>query len=331
MARQKFTFAQLSLLNWLFDNGQSIRFLTKFIGGVDNHELEFHEVVERNGDGKYVDRVINNTASVSGETKTAEAGQRVIDLQRTLGGSFKIELTEIIRAGYIVQLTGFLDSERRKQFQEKFAHLPLTNTALIRPTTTGRAWYEAEGRALYEAQATKRADRRKASERTVLIWAEFDMGPDLSAELKAKVPEGVKLPLPRRKIMRPFATATVIGQTEKRILVEDVKLLEDWQQYGGLYSSYKIMWPIQGRSPNLFIEPGAVMVDHADEAIVEKLREIDVDDVESFNRTANYHMDKILPLLIEMNLGLKQSGLARDELINDAIEGFRSSSERKPR
>jgi hypothetical protein len=62
------------------------------------------------------------------------------------------------------------------------------------------------------------------------------------------------------------------------------------------------------------------MVDHANESIADKVREIDVDDVESFDRTGNHHMKLLLPLLISMNLHLKQNDAARDDMMREAIE-----------
>jgi hypothetical protein len=42
-------------------------------------------------------------------------------------------------------------------------------------------------------------------------------------------------------------------------------------------------------------------------------------------------MTILLPTLIEMNLRLKQNGVAREEMMQDAIDRFQNNDERKPR
>lgn len=328
MAKTKFNFGQLALMNWLLGERNALRFITQFNGGLSRQELHFHDIVERDGDGKYINNDILSTPYTQDEEARAAHHAKYVEFVRLMGGSLHISITELIHAKFLNHYNGFTRSPA--DFQAKFVHLPLTNSSLYRPTTTGLAWYEGEGKKLYEAELEKRAARRKTEERMVVLQAEFSMEASLSDDLKAKVPEGVILPLPKRRIMRPIGTALVTKQTEKRLQVENVETFEKWNSWGG--KTFRIeRWPVQGRAPNLYIEPWGVMVDHADEVISSRLRDIDVDDIESFDRAAEHYMTILLPTLIEMNLRLKQNGVAREEMMQDAIDRFQNNDERKPR
>jgi hypothetical protein len=321
MTKSKFSYSELALMNWFFGENTKFRFLTRFTAGsASSSEYDFHDIVDRDGE-KYIDNNISRTPISSDSTEVKDAThERIIALKKALGGSLNVPMTNLIKAGYINQYSPLSDNGRRSEFADKFIRLDLSQTSLYRPNTKGRDWFDTEGRALYQAMHAKREAKRKLSERTIVLCAEFEMEPMLFDELKAMVPEGVKLPLPKRRIIRPIGTATVIAETEKRLTVEDVKFFEDWQRYG-IRTNYKIVrWPIQGYAPNSYVEPWGVMVDHANESIADKVREIDVDDVESFDRTGNHHMKLLLPLLISMNLHLKQNDAARDDMMREAIE-----------
>lgn len=327
---KKLTFSQLALMDWLLEPGNPGRFLTKFINNTTPHPLVYHEVAGRNEAGKLLCKDVSTNVGGGTNEERAIRDREIADFTRRMGGTLSFDTTGLERAGYLNRATYFTNAESWNKFASQFGNLNLSGDALFRLTPKGREWYSAEGRDLYRAQLEKRNARRQASERTILICAEFTMRPTLSDELKKKVPDGVTLPLPMRKIMRPFATATVIGETEKRISIENVVMLQDWKRYN-YAADHQIRWPIQGREPNLYVEPSAVMVNHADAEITGKLSEIDLDDVDAFNRAAEYHMAQILPHLIEMNLRLKQNALARDEMMQEAIDRFTNANERKPR
>jgi hypothetical protein len=329
MAKTKFNFGQLALMNWLLGDEKALRFLTQFNGGLSNHQLHFHDIVERDGDGKYINNDITTTPGFGDEKVRAAHHEKYIEFVRLMGGSLKISTTELIQAKFLNHYNGFTNSPAA--FQAKFVHLPLTNNSLFRPTTLGLEWYKAEGKQLYEAELAKREARRKSQGRMVVLQAEFSMTARLSDELKAKVPEGLVLPFLKRRIMRPIGTAVVTKQTEKRLQIENVETYEKWNSWTSDKNFSIVRWPVQGREPNLYIEPWGVMVDHADHVVSTKLRDIDVDDIESFDRAAEHYMTILLPTLIEMNLRLKQNGVAREEMMQDAIDRFQNNDERKPR
>jgi hypothetical protein len=334
MAKSKFSYSELAVMNWIFGEKGKFRFLTKFTAGSrSSSEYDFHDIVDRDGDGKYIDNQVTRTPLASESESIRDASRdRIIALKRALGGSLNPQINNLIKSGFINQHSPLSDNGKRAEFAAKFVSLDLMQTTLYRATTTGRDWFDKEGRALYEVQHAKREAKRKTSERTIVLCAEFEIEPTLFDELKAMIPEGVKLPLPKRRIIRPIGTATVIGETEKRLTVEDITFFEDWQRYG-INTNYKIArWPIQGYAPNTYVEPWGVMVDHANDTIAGKLRDIDVDDVESFDRTGNHHLKLMLPLLISMNLHLKQNEASREDIIREAIEQHSNSEQdRKPR
>ncbi len=330
MSKPKFSYSELALMNWVYQD-KGFRFLTKFVAGSSSFDPQYHEIVDRDADGKYIDNVINGSSSTSwSQEKQKVHGDRIISLTRSLGGTLNVNCGNLTKLGYLSYHAPLSSGDERANFAAKFAKLDLLHTALLRSTAKGRTWYAEEGKALYEAAHEKREAKRKSAERMVVLCAEFTMEPELSDELRAMVPDGLKLPLPSRKIIRPIGTATVIAETEKRLTIENVSHFEDWLRYGR--GTYRInRWPVQGREPNLYVEPWAIMVDHANDDIAAKLREIDVDDVESFDRTGNHHMKLILPLLIRMHSHLKQNNAAREDIMREAIESFTANPDVKPR
>lgn len=332
MSKKKFTYAQLALCGWLFEeNAPGLRFLTRWHGSWNSskQDFDFHEIVDKDEKtGLWKDRVVSNSP---GRDATVEETQAHLDFIRRMGGSLAIDYQNLLNAGIVTSRTIFSGGAAVEEFSKKFEKFGLGhNHSLVRRTTSGRQWWLDEGKALYEAEHKKREAKRKNSERTIVIGAWMTITATLPEHLTKNLPQGMKLPIPTRKVFRPFATATVQSQTDKRIGVTEIQMFEDWDKHR--YSSWHgrdIKWPIQGREPNLFISPENLMVDYADSYIGSKLHNLHSDEELDFSARATDHMSKIVPLLLSMHMVLDQQKAGLEDMTREMIENF-ANGPRKP-
>jgi hypothetical protein len=325
MSKKKFTYPQLALCEWLFEeNAPGMRFLTRWHGSWNSskEEFEFHEIIERDKDtGLWKDRVINESL---GNDASEEDVQFRIDLKRRMGGSLAIDYQNLFDARIVSSRSGLTGGKAVEEFEKKFQKFELGhNYTLLLRTTSGREWWKDEGKALYDAEHKKRLAKRKDAERTIVIGAWMTVTATLPEHLTKNLPEGMKLPTPKRKVFRPFATATVQSQSERRVGVTDIQMFDDWDKHR-YYSSggRDISWPIQGREPNLFISPENLMVDHADNFIGSKLHNLHSDEELDFSAKATDHMSKIVPLMLAMHMALDQQKAGLEDMTREMIQNF---------
>ncbi|TLX16340.1 hypothetical protein [Rhizobium sp. MHM7A] len=324
MSKKKFTYPQLALCDWLFEaNAPGLRFLTLYHGSWNSsrQDFTFHEITEKDENGLWIDRVLGNS---SGMSTTDEDRQFMIDLTRRLGGSLAIDCQSLCNEGILTRRNYLSGGASVDEFSKKFVKFELHhNTSLIRRTATGRDWWIEQGKALYEAEHQKRLAKRKDAERTIVIGAWMTITATLPERLTKNLPEDMKLPTPKRKVFRPFATATVQSQSEKRIGVTNIQMFDDWEKHR-YYSSagLDIKWPILGREPNFFISPENLMVDHADNYIGSKLHNLHSEEELDFSARATDHMSKIVPLMLSMHLALDQQKAGLEDMTREMIQNF---------
>lgn len=335
MSKIKFTYPQLALCDWLFDEAApGARFLTRWHGSWNSpkQDFHFHEIIDIDKEtGLWKDRVISRHPGCNG---TDEEVKFHLDFKRRMGGSLAIDYQNLLNAGIVTNRTIFSGGAIVEEFSKKFEKFELGhNHSLIRRTSEGKQWWRDEGKALYEAEHKKRLAKRKDAERTIVIGAWMTITAELPEGLTKNLPDGIKLPTPKRKVFRPFATATVTNQTEKRIGVTDIVMFADWEKHR--YSSYRgvsINWPIQGREPNVFITHENLMVDHADAFIGSKLHNLHSEEEQDFSAKATDHMSRIVPLMLSMHQALDQQQAGLEDMTREMISNFtnRNSSQPKP-
>lgn len=332
MSKKKFTYAQLALCDWLFEaNAPGLRFLTLHHGSWSSsrQDVTFHEITKKDENGLWIDHVLGNS---SGTSTSDEDRQFMIDLTRRLGGSLAIGCDSLCKEGILTRRSYLSGGASVDEFSKKFVKFELHhNTSLIRRTPAGREWWNEQGKALYEAEHQKRLAKRKDAERTIVIGAWMTISAALPESLTKNLPEGMKLPTPKRKVFRPFATATVQSQSDKRIGVTNIQMFDDWEKHR-YYSSdgLDIKWPIQGREPNLFISPENLMVDHADNFIGSKLHNLHTEEEFDFSARATDHMSKIVPLMRSMYLALDQQKAGLEDMTREMIQNFTGNGPGKP-
>lgn len=325
MAKKPLNYSQLALCNWLFDETTpGLRFLTlytrsSFSGAA---KLNFHHVTKKNADGLLINHRLGDSISISQD----QAAKELLDLKIALGGSLSVDYDRLRADKLISYRSPLSDDPYREEFTQRFERLDLDGDALMLTTKQGREWWNAEGKALYEIAHAKRVAKQKDVERTVLIGAWMTITAQLPENLTRLVPKDLKLPTPTRTIFRPFATAVVTNQTEKRVSITDINLLGSW----GRYSSdkrYNVKWPIQGYEPNCFVSPEDVMVDYADNMVVDKLNALHSESEDDFDSKASYHMSQIIPLLIQMHNHMDQQAFSVNEMSREIIDAHRGKKE----
>ncbi len=326
MAKNKYAFSDLALCNWLFtpEPGE-IRFLTRYSLGTHN-EYRFHVATRPEGSEFYEHRVIGNESASKGITKE-QARQEMLTLQKSLGGRFKDTSGTLHRDGVISQSHFLTKPQAIENFQKHFSNLNLDRYSLTRGTKKGHEWWNQEGKFLYEAEKAKRDKKRDDAERTILIgaWITYKAKIDSATEEKLSFDIRKQIPLPTRKVFRPFATATVIKESQKRLQIENVEILDSFadRRWG---SGYDIEWPLIGDEPNMFIDRESLMLEHPDEAVVDKLTELHREGEQSFRSVARSHIDEIIPLILKMNNHLQQQSYAVEDETKEIIERFQSNN-----
>jgi len=332
MSKKKFTYPQLALCDWLFEeNAPGARFLTLSRGSWNSgkQDFRFHEITEKDENGLWIDRVLGSS---SGLSTSDDDRQIILDLTRRLGGSLAIDVHNLYKEGILSNRNYLSGGTTVEEFSKKFVHFQLHhNTSLVRRTASGSEWWKKEGRELYLAEHTKRLEKRKSAERTIVIGAWMTITATLPEHLTKNLPEGMKLPTPKRKVFRPFGIATVQSQTERRIGVTNVEMFSDWERQR--YSSQgdrDITWPIQGREPNLFVAPENVMVDYADHIIGTRLHNLHSEEEFDFSARATDHMSKIVPLMRSMHDALYQQKAGLEDMTREMIQNFAGTDPGKP-
>lgn len=304
MTKKKFkpTFPQLALLDWLFEKDR-LRFFTHTSHMESATRTWLYEVAGQDEDGKKkLSRVYPSHHSDGSDVRILER----------LGGRDSIQTHTLYQQKFIRQLTPTGDRERFEKFMEQFAdrrwhwaeHIYLV-------TDTAREWWKAEGKALYQAAAAEREAERSATARMVVLGAMAAVRPEISSELRSRLPEGIPLPIPARRAVRPQSTAIVVRETETRLYVSDVTPLRT-----GIYTERNV---IEGRPPNEYVAKEHVMADHASPQMARRILEIDADYAEDLNRIAEQAVEAMLPALLELSSRLAQKDAERAFFMQEAI------------
>jgi len=296
------TYAQLALFNWLMESDRR-RFLTHWSGMQSQSEISLYETVGVDDEGKKKLRRLLPSGSHEAD----------IEMIQRLGGRRSIQMHQFIQQGFIKHLVMNMHRDTFDKFTSQFAerNWHYAETILL-PTDKGREWWAETGKALFEAERAKREAGRAAVERMVLLGRTERITPRLPAELKAKVPSGIPLPLPAvRAALRPQATARVVKETGTRLYLADVKWLRsvDWSAM-----------VVEGRAPNEYVAKEHVIMDRANPSAVEGLLRIDAEYVEDVDRIAAQAVEAILPALTDLDSRLKQKEAERDDMIRELLE-----------
>ena len=315
MAKPKFGYPSLALLDWLCEKGPDRRLFSAG-GGFHSRGLYLFEASEPGPDGK---RKLNRVWPTFGP---AEKDPEAMALLARLGGRDTIDYSamyhaKLFRGFHALGHTGIDSAKSRKSFETFVAKLDrnyfhFSETALI-VTPDGFRYWEEHGRELAAKERAGREAALSAAARTVLIGWPCTISPRLPKELSRKIPQGVTLPLPSRRVVRPYATATFVKATPTRVYVRDVQTLPDAGE------TYWRRRPVGGNSPNQYVAPESIMVDGCDPALAARLHAIACEFQDDVDAIGVKVVETMLPGLIELNSRILQKDAERIDAVKDAL------------
>jgi hypothetical protein len=180
----------------------------------------------------------------------------------------------------------------------------------------GRKWWHAGGREQYREALTARFAKEAADKRTILIGFERRYNYTLSHEQKRLFPTGFPPPLPSRKLVRPYAIATVVKETDQGYFVTDVKPLT--QRLKGLDGGY-IPSPLEDRKPHPFAPRSIILADRVSPEAVEEVMTVDAEVFQDITDTQSRTVDELLPILRHFHDLQLQQEARHDDLMKAAL------------
>lgn len=308
-SRPKIGYPALALLDWLCEKGPDARI---FAGG--EHGVYLYEVQPPGPDGK---RKLVRAWPVSGPLERNPEAQALLD---RLGGRATIDYHALYTSKFIRGYNGLghvgTDRAQARRNYEAFVarldkdYFHFSQTAYVL-TREGYEFWKDKGRAMAAEARARRDAERAATARTVLIGRPATIRPRLPAELAKRIPKDLHLPLPSRRIVAPYATATVVRTTPTRLYVRDVETLPATESFGER--------PIGGSFPHQFVSPEAVMVDDCSPRLAVRLAEITAEFQAEADAIGTRIVEEMLPKLIDLDSRLKQKDAERADAVAEAL------------
>lgn len=296
------TYPQLALMDWVLEKGHR-RFFTHTSGLHTGNQTWLYEAGPEDAEGKR--KMVRVYPS--------HRNDDVAMLER-LGGRDTIQTHQLYQQGFLIQISPTMNAGKMEKFLSQFSAREwhwMEQVYLV--TAAGRTWWEDEGRELHRKAAAERRAEREAALRTVVVGGMAKVQPEISRELRAKIPDGIPLPIPSRKALRPQATATVVKETETRLYVTDVKSIRKRP-----IGEREV---VEGREPNLYVARENVIVDHATPDVARRMAEIDAEYEEDLNRIAEQTVEALLPALQDLASRMAQKDAEREDMMRELLEG----------
>lgn len=325
MAKTKnnFTYAQLSVMAWLMEAPED-RILSqgRSISG-DAMDCRFRFA-------KYYEDEKRSLYTHANKTffPMIEGTEQVPIVEYLNVRHMKLNLTLLLRAGYLELLTGYdlLDKSKttplKSRIEPNVGKYTLSDT-FYGLTETGQQWFRSEGGNLYLDAVRKRLQLESESRRTILIGCVQQIMPKLNESQAAMRPQGFPVPLPSRPTVRPFATAVVVKETPEGFYVRDVELLES--QLKNPQFSYSAN-PIVDRNPHDFVPRDAVLADNVSTAAVQRVISVDEQIYDDVTASQSRIIDELLPILRRYaDLQLQQS-FAHKDMFDEAVSKANGSA-----
>lgn len=311
----KFTLANLTMLEWLCERPKNRLYTTHNVSqsGSVTYLYEFGDLAE--GGKRSITRVY--PSNNSGE----KARKEDLAYERLFGGKVgknyhKLEQSDLVRSisslyhgrDEVERFVATLDRERKPFHYSELLHFV---------TDAGIAYWENEGRAELERLRGNVAEQRASADRLVLIGSRTKITPSLPKHIQDAVRFGLNLPHLERVVIRPYAMARVVKETETRLYVEDVEILKK-----DLNSSYdgSVYGIIEGQEPNQYVAKERVMMDHITRGLAAKAVEIHEEYVRDIHRIMLENIECIMPFLVESDSRLKQMSAAHEDIMRDLLD-----------
>lgn len=311
-SKKDFSFPQLALMNWLMEKPD--RFISVATFSSSSKDLTFHEV--------RIDTETNTMKAVtaypqyyfgSDQKQKEEIAKANLDFLKRIGGKAAINTQALVDAQFFTHHSSFTGSKYSSEFLIRAGITNLQSTRYDLPLRAMKRYWENEGKAAYEEELARQIQNKAKVSRTIVIGCPYEFEPAIPKELKDRWPKGIALPYPKVKQKRPVFTATVTKVTANRFQIEDVEQIND---FGYMYG----VSLIKGRKPNQFVERSDVIVDYADEELIAKLVALDVEFQDDISRISTETMEKMLPLIENIDSRFKQKQAEHDDMLKELVE-----------
>ena len=304
--RSDFTFSQLALMNWLMEKPD--RFISTSTYANSPKNIHFYEAQIDQSSGQTKGVLIYPLSNFGNEN----ARKLNVEFLKALGGRDNIDVTALHQAGLVTSHSSFSASEYSRAFFKRINMAANHNGERFDLPTRkmARFWAEA-GKAAYEEERANLQKKAAEVRREIVIGRKLEFNPDVPKELTERWPKGLALPYPKVSKVRPSFSATVTKVTPTRVYVEDVKCINDVDR------DYYV---IKGYPPNQYVERTEVVADYADEALIEKLVDLDREFQTDIDRISTETIKEMLPLVTNIDSRFKQKEAEHDDMMRDLIE-----------
>lgn len=314
--KSDFTFSQLALMNWLMEKPDRFISISTFFNTSKN--LTFYEAQTDAETGKQKGVVLYPKNSFDSK----DSRQANIDFLKRLGGRDTIDTHRLHQEGLLTSHSPFRSSDFSNAFFNRVAMGHESHGERYDlPTRMMKRFWEQSGKAAYEEECERLQKRSEAVRREIVIGRKLEFEPDVSKDLKDRWPEGLALPYPRVSKVRPSFSATVTKVTPTRVYIEDVKCIN------AVDKDYHI---IKGYPPNQYVERSEIVADYADDALIEKLVNLDKEFQADIDRISTETIKEMLPLVTNIDSRYKQKAAEHDDMMRDIIEQHASAAKKTP-
>lgn len=303
----KLSFQDLAVLDWLLEKPG--RFMAKSSLGSGSNRFDLYELSEKNEDGKRTAKAVLRKHETESE------------LTKRFGGKIGINSVKLYQNGFFNYFSStFNRPDKYAAFVDGLTSNPFhwSDTVYI-PTKQALEWWKETGQEAFRVAHKKRKKEREAVERRVLIGCRSTIRPAIPEQYKGKLGEiQYSLPKLERKLIRPYAVATVTKETATRLYIDDVERLNEDCDF-----SYRDM-PIRGNTPNQYIEHDHVMVDNITARGAARLVEFDQEYAADIARIAGEALEQIIPIISAVDLRQKQKEAERLDLMREMIDSLKA-------
>lgn len=315
--RSDFTFSQLALMNWLMKKPDRFISISTYANSPKN--IHFYEAQVDQSSGQTKGVLIYPLSNFGNEN----ARKLNVEFLKALGGRDNIDVTALHQAGLVTSHSSFSASEYSRAFFKRINMAANHNGERFDLPTRkmARFWAEA-GKAAYEEELANLQKKAAEVRREIVIGRKLEFKPDVPKDLTERWPKGLSLPYPKVSKVRPSFSATVTKVTPTRIYVEDVKCINDVDR------DYHV---IKGYPPNQYVERTEVVADYADEALIEKLVDLDKEFQTDIDRISTETIKEMLPLVTNIDSRFKQKEAEHDDMLRDLIEQHMNAARKGPK
>lgn len=288
----KLTFAQLALMEWLMEN-PTLRFFVR-----SAYSTTLYEIQRGEGEGNDSYTYVNLESDK--------------ELLARFGGRAKFDDHGLWKAGLVQSLHMLTNRPALDRFVARFSRNPFHyNDSIVRPKQSMVDYWNAHGKEQLRLLREKRASDLAAVERWVVIGCTHPIEANIPPDVASMLPSSFHFPFSLGRILKPYALARVVKETETRVYVDDVKPYTD--------ARYRHN-PVSGSASGAYVERSSIMLDPATPAAMDELVGIFNDHVESVNERVASTLRDIAPALQLLQNKLLQGSAMYDDLIREALE-----------